>query len=99
MSRIFKKNGWGVNFSHLFFFNKLTLSKLLQQTGFTPTQTHSVPRYLSIKYFNQRLQELVPLARQLFKWFCKTIGCENVQVKLNMFDQIGMFARKHAPLN
>ncbi|MCM8763087.1 MAG: class I SAM-dependent methyltransferase, partial [Candidatus Omnitrophica bacterium] len=97
LSRFLKARWWGIQRAHLFYFNKKTLREMLFACGFKVVKFKSHVRIFSAGYWQQRL-------RAYNNIFCKLAArCLNIfskkhLIKLNLYDQIEVYAVKQRSL-
>jgi len=93
-SRLFKTRWWGINQFHLYYFSKRTLSKLLKATGFESIKYACHARAFSLKYWLERFKNYNKIICRILVVFSR-IGLLNKRpLKINLRDQIEVFARK-----
>lgn len=94
LSRILGARWWGIKHSHLYYFSKRTLTKMLGVAGFSVIKYDSHIRVFSIDYWSLRLKNYSTLLYKLFNFICKYALFNNRLLKFNFKDQIEVFVRK-----
>jgi len=94
VSKILKAKWWGIKQSHLYYFNKSTLNKLLISTGFFPIKTRSHARTFSLRYWFANLSSYTSFFKFINNFLRKHPRFATTSVSLSLGDQIEIFARK-----
>jgi len=94
LSKILGARWWGIQQSHLYYFSKKTLEKMLDAAGFTVARRSSHERVFSVAYWNKRLSSYNKGLSQLFNFVSKYTFSQNRLWKANFKDQIEIFAQK-----
>lgn len=88
LSRIIGKSWWGIKQSHLVYFNKRSISKILNDTGFKVLSFSSHTRFFSLSYL---LSKITGSLKEL-----PFIG--RIILRINLGDQLEVYARKRRDL-
>ncbi|MDP8266735.1 MAG: methyltransferase domain-containing protein [Candidatus Aceula meridiana] len=94
VSKILKAKWWGIKQSHLYYFNKSTLSKLLVSTGFFPMKIRSHARTFSLGYWFSNLSSYTSFLKFINPFLKKNPKLKSRLLSLSLGDQIEIFARK-----
>jgi ubiquinone/menaquinone biosynthesis C-methylase UbiE len=94
VSRILKAKWWGVKQSHLYYFDKKSLYRMLDAAGFAPIKTTTHARIFSIKYWFLRIKDYSPALYKIFSYFFNKNFINNGLLKIDLGDQIEIYARK-----
>ncbi len=94
VSRILQAKWWGINQFHLYYFSNCTLGKLLANTGFHDFQFISHERTFSFRYWMERFENYSKTIYGILTFISKKMGFKNKLLRINLWDQIGIFARK-----
>lgn len=79
---------------HLYYFNRETLTKLLQQAGFRVLKIKAQGRYLRLGYLATRIGAFSrPLGRAL-RWFFDRLGVSERAISINLGDLVTVYAEK-----
>lgn len=93
LSRLLKAKWWGIKKSHLVYFSRKTMVKMLDRAGFNLIRVNSYLRTFSLDYWFSRLSlynaSLNNFSKILFKMFNK----ERL-ITINLYDQLAFFVRK-----
>jgi SAM-dependent methyltransferase len=93
-SRLFKSRWWGVKESHIYYFSRNTLTKMLNDSGFVPVSVRGHSRYFTVRYLLARLKDYsMPLYR-LVALFMEHKNLLDRIVRINLGDQLEVFSRK-----
>lgn len=93
LSKLLKAKWWGINQAHLFYFTKLTLSKMLKSTGFLPLKFARHPRTFSFRYWVFRFRSYNEHIYNMLKFFAHHTPLGSVLVTINTADQIEVYAK------
>jgi 2-polyprenyl-3-methyl-5-hydroxy-6-metoxy-1,4-benzoquinol methylase len=93
-SKILQAKWWGIKQSHLFYFSKKTLAKMLDATGFNVVKYSAHARVFSINYWNNRIKNYNIFLYKIFDFVSKYFLLKNSLIKLSFRDQIEVFAQK-----
>lgn len=93
-SEFLKARWWGINRSHLYYFSKRTLYKMLDAAGFKVIKSTGYARIFSVRYLIKRLKEYSSPLYSIMKFLLKVGLSDNLNLKVNFNDQILIFARK-----
>lgn len=94
LSRILGARWWGIQQSHLYYFSKKTLAKMLDAAGFSVIKYRSHIRVFSVDYWGRRLANYNIFLYRLFNFISRSIFLNNKLLKINFKDQLEFFARK-----
>lgn len=98
ISKVLKGRWWGINQSHLFYFTKSTLYKMLDATGFTPIKCKSHPRIFSFRYWVFRFQNYNRFIYKILNFLAEKTGLGNRLLAINTADQIEVYAKRSRKL-
>lgn len=98
MSRMLGAKWWGIKQSHLFYFNKFTLTELLTAAGFYVSKVRSHARTFSLGYWVSNFVKYKPSFKFLDETLKKFPRISAMMVSVNLGDQIEIFARKSRQL-
>ncbi|MFA5148027.1 MAG: methyltransferase domain-containing protein [Candidatus Omnitrophota bacterium] len=93
-SRLLKARWWGVKESHLNYFTRKTLTKMLNDSGFVPVSVRGYSRYFTIGYLLDGLKGRSPLLYRLAAFFLGNKRLADKMVKVDFGDQLEIFSRK-----
>lgn len=94
VSRILKARWWGIKQSHLYYFTRKTLERMLEASGFVIIKCKSSPRTFSIKYWLSRFEGYSGSLYKLFRFFANTKMSKDSLLTVNLRDQVEFYARK-----
>jgi SAM-dependent methyltransferase len=94
LSKILKARWWGVKQQHLSYFNRKTLSKMLQVAGFVPVKTKSHARVFSLKYWVSRLNAYHRPLHGIFVFLINRGIVRNELFRIDFKDQLEVYAKK-----
>jgi glycosyltransferase involved in cell wall biosynthesis len=94
ISKILKARWWGVKQSHLYYFTRGTLFKMLRSTGFTPVRAKSHVRVFSLHYWMERFKTYNKYLYGFFRFLLRAHFIKKGLVRINFGDQIDVYARK-----
>ncbi len=92
--RILKARWWGVKQSHLYYFSRKTLHVMLGSAGFDPIRTKSHVRVFTLKYWLDRLRGYNEFIYRAFMFLIKCGFIKNGLFRVDLGDQIEVYARK-----
>lgn len=92
--RTLKARWWGVKQSHLYYFTRKTLHAMLKSAGFDPIRTKSHVRVFTLKYWLGRLRGYNEFIYRVFMFLIKCKLIKNGLFRLDLGDQIEVYARK-----
>ncbi len=98
MSRILRARWWGIQHSHLFYFSRATLSKMLDAAGFKPLRFDSHARVFSVSYWGARLKQYSEGVFRIFDLCTRLAGRKGSLLTLNFRDQLDCVAVKKRSL-
>ena len=85
---------WGIQQSHLYYFSRKTLSKMLDVAGFKVIRYTSHVRVFSFDYWGKRIKGYNESLYKLLNFFAKCVFLQNRLLKMSFKDQIEVFVRK-----
>jgi SAM-dependent methyltransferase len=94
LSRILKARWWGIKWSHLYYFSRKTLYRMLDMAGFRPVRCASYVRIFNLRYLISRLKGYRSPLYSILAFFVKHGLSEDLLMSVNLNDQILVFARK-----
>ena len=94
VSKILKARWWGVKQSHLYYFSRRTLYKMLAASGFTPIRARSHARTFSTKYWLGKFKGYNKMLYKMFAFLLKEKTSGNKLMTINLGDQLEVYARK-----
>jgi Glycosyltransferases involved in cell wall biogenesis len=94
LGRILKAGWWGVKQSHLYYFSRKTLHAMLESAGFAPIKTKSHARTFTLKYWIDRLKGYNESMYKAFIFLIKHGFIKNGLLRVDLGDQIEVYARK-----
>lgn len=98
ISRLLKAKWWGVKLAHIFYFSRQTLTKILDAAGFEIISRRSHSRIFSLRYLSTRLRRYSPRLCSLLMSSAKLFMTPEKLIKVNLGDQIEVYARKKRSL-
>ncbi len=93
-SKILKARWWGVKQSHLYYFSRKTLGKMLEVSGFEPVKARLHPRTFSVKYWFDKLKTYNEALYKIFAPLANSKALRNKLITVNFGDQIEIYARR-----
>jgi len=97
-SKVFGSRWWGIQQSHLYYFNKQSLSALFETTGFFPLQIRSYARTFTLNYWAYKLLAYRSSYGFIRSWLDKNPSWAKKLLCIDIGDQIEIFARKSRQL-
>jgi len=97
-SRILGAKWWGIKQSHIFYFNKNSLSALFKATGFVPLKIRSHARTFTLNYWIYNFIGFRPEFAFVRSWLDKKPSWANKLICIDLGDQVEIFARKSREL-
>ncbi|MFH1847910.1 MAG: methyltransferase domain-containing protein, partial [Candidatus Omnitrophota bacterium] len=94
ISRVLRTRWWGINQSHLYYFSKKTLYKMLEAAGFVPLQRRRYARTFSFRYWVRRFENYDRRIYKALKFLCDRTFLKNKLFRINTADQIEVYAKK-----
>jgi 2-polyprenyl-3-methyl-5-hydroxy-6-metoxy-1,4-benzoquinol methylase len=94
ISKMLKAKWWGINQSHLFYFNRTTLEEMFAATGFFPIKTHSHARTFSLGYWFSNFAAYKPSMKFLANFLERHPRIASLAICLDLGDQLVSFARR-----
>lgn len=98
MSRLLRARWWGIKQEHLYYFNKNTIFKLLEVTGFKPIKCRSHSRTFSLRYWTERFAKYSGPLSKILERIASTGSFGSRLLTINLGDQIEVYARKSRQL-
>jgi len=93
-SRLLRAKWWGINQFHLCYFSKRTLIDLLAFTGFATCKCIAHTRTFSFGYWVKRFESYNKIIHKILVVISKNLGLSDRLFTVNLWDQIGIFARR-----
>lgn len=94
ISRVLKAKWWGIKQAHLYYFNRRTLARMFASAGFTPIVSRSHVRIFTFKYWVDRFENYNKSLHRLFTFLIERRIIGNGLVRIDLGDQIEVYARK-----
>lgn len=94
VSRVLKARWWGVKQSHLYYFSRRTLRAMLESAGFKPVLTRPHVRVFTLQYWLGRLRGYNESLYRAFTFLIRRGVVKNGLFRVNLGDQIEVYARK-----
>ena len=94
LGKVLRARWWGINRYHLFYFSRPTLENLFNRTGFEPVSYRSHARVFSCNYWFNRISAYSPFLEAASKLFLSIRGLRKQNLKISLYDQIEVYARK-----
>ncbi len=94
VGKILKARWWGVKQSHLYYFSRKSLHAMLEAAGFKPLKTKSHVRVFTLKYWLGRLKGYNASVYKIFMFLIKHGLIKNGFFRVNLGDQIEVYASK-----
>ena len=98
VSKMLGAKWWGIKQSHIFYFNKHNLSALFEATGFVPIKIRSHARTFTLNYWLYNFIRFKPGFGFIRRWLDKKPSWANRLVRIDIGDQVEIFARKSRQL-
>ncbi|MBI4982361.1 MAG: methyltransferase domain-containing protein [Candidatus Omnitrophica bacterium] len=99
LSKILGAKWWGIQQSHLFYFSRKTINRMLDAAGFKVIKYSPYARVFSSQYLASRLSGYNSFVSGLFGLFAKYIFPKDSLLKINFYDQVVVFAKKKRSLS
>ncbi|MFA5004810.1 MAG: methyltransferase domain-containing protein [Candidatus Omnitrophota bacterium] len=99
LSRLLKAKWWGIQYGHLFYFSRKTLSKMLGLCGFKPLSYSAYLRVFSVSYWQQRLASYSWLLSKVFGFLAKCFSPLSGLWAVSFFDQVEVICCKKRSLS
>ncbi|MBI4707870.1 MAG: methyltransferase domain-containing protein [Candidatus Omnitrophica bacterium] len=99
LSKTLRAKWWGIQQSHLFYFSRKTLNRMLDAAGFKVIKYSPYARVFSSQYISSRLSKYNSFASGLFGFFAKYIFPKDFLLRINFYDQVVAFAKKKRSLS
>lgn len=93
-SRLLKARWWGVTLAHIFYFSRSSLTAMLDAAGFEVVRCRSHTRIFSLRYLGARLSRYSARLGSLLLGSAKLFFAPETLFKVNLGDQIEVYARK-----
>jgi ubiquinone/menaquinone biosynthesis C-methylase UbiE len=94
ISRTLKAKWWGVKQSHLYYFDRKSLHAMLETAGFAPIKTMTHARVFSLNYWLLRIKDYSPALYNVFSFLFGRGIAKKSLLKIDLGDQIEVYARK-----
>ncbi len=94
IGRILRARWWGVKQSRLYYFSRKTLYAMLESAGFSPIKRKSHVRIFTLEYWLGRLRGYNESIYKVFKFLIKHGLIKNGLFRVNLGDQIEVYAKK-----
>ncbi|MDE2222774.1 MAG: methyltransferase domain-containing protein [Candidatus Omnitrophica bacterium] len=94
VAKVFGSKWWGISQSHLFYFNSQSLNALFKATGFVPLKTRSHGRTFTLNHWIYKILAYKQGFGFLRSWLDKKPAWANRLLRINVGDQIEIYARK-----
>lgn len=98
IGKILKARWWGVKQSHLYYFSRQTLHSMLRAAGFEPIRTRSHVRVFTLKYWLSKFQGYNQKIHGFFIFLMKHGIVKDGLIRIDLGDQIEVYARKSRKL-
>lgn len=98
-SKILHAKWWGINQFHLYYFSKRSLNKILNLSGFVVLGYDSYARIFTLNYWSERFKDYNSMIYRILKFITKIRVIRKSFLRINLRDQIEVFARKAANKN
>lgn len=93
-ARLMRGYWWGLRPAHIYYYDRRTLGRALEQAGFEVLRIHSVGRIFSYGYWLSRLRHYPSVLRRPLGWAIRTMGVEDKFLYLDTRDSMEVCARK-----
>ena len=93
-SRLLRAKWWGVRLAHIFYFSRQSLAGMLDAAGFEIIACRSHVRIFSLGYLSARLRKYSARIASLLAGAIKLFLSSETLIKVNLGDQIEVYARK-----
>lgn len=94
LSKLLGARWWGIQQSHLYYFSRRTMDKMLDVVGFKVLKNSSHTRVFSLNYWSRRIESYNKFLYKLFCFISKYTLFQNRLIRVNFKDQIEVFAQK-----
>jgi len=98
VSRLLKARWWGVKQSHLYYFTRRTMRRLLRETGYVPVHFGTHARSFTLAYWLIRLGRYDPRFKGLIDFVLRNRTLSHRPVTWDLGDQLEVVARKSRSL-
>ena len=95
-SKILKAKWWGINQFHLYYFSKNSLNWILNLSGFVVLKYDAYARIFTLNYWAERFKNYNSIIYMALKFVTKIRIFKKSFLRINLRDQIEVFARKAA---
>lgn len=99
VARRMKSKWWGINFFHLFYFSRTTLSQLLESVNYVPKKVYSHTRYFSIHYLLEHLEKYSGWLNHVIRRIVGLAKLHKCLFPVNFYDQVDIIATKKRMLS
>lgn len=94
MSKLLRAKWWGIKQSHLYFFSRRTLYKILNASGFKSIKIKTHARVFTLKYWVKRLKGYNKFLYKIFMFLIMSGAIKENLLRINFWDQIEIYAKK-----
>jgi 2-polyprenyl-3-methyl-5-hydroxy-6-metoxy-1,4-benzoquinol methylase len=94
VSKILKTRWWGINQSHFYFFSRRSLGDMLSSAGLVPKKTKYFSRVFSLKYLAVKAKDFNKALYSLCMFLINRNIFKDALIKLNLRDQVEIYAEK-----
>ncbi|MFH1479372.1 MAG: methyltransferase domain-containing protein, partial [Candidatus Omnitrophota bacterium] len=94
ISKILKAKWWGIKHSHLYYFTRNTLYKMLDKSGLIPLKSKSHVRIFTLDYLISQSEGYSKTLCNLLKFLAKHKIIRSKLLRINLGDQIEVYAKK-----
>lgn len=98
IGKVLKARWWGVKQSHLYYFSRKTLHAILKAAGFEPVKTRSHVRVFTLKYWLSRFKGYNEKIYNFFMFLIKQGIVKDGLIRVDMGDQVEVYAGKSRKL-
>lgn len=94
MSKLLRAKWWGIKQSHLYFFSRRTLYKILNASGFMPVKIKTHARVFTLKYWAKRLKGYNKFLYKIFIFLIMSGAIKKDLLRIDFWDQVEIYAKK-----
>jgi len=98
-SKILKAKWWGINQFHLYYFSKKSLGEILNLSGFVVLKYGAYARIFTLNYWSERFKNYNSMIYKILKLVTRIKIFKKSFLRVNLRDQVEVFARKAASKN
>ena len=99
LSKAIGRSWWGIKHSHLVYFDKCSISKILNDGGFKVLSFSSHTRFLSLNYLLPKLTGSSKASSSIKRAFGRFPFIGRIIFRINLGDQLEVYARKRRDLS